>query len=412
MFSRFPFLTFPLHSFTEVLAKLPPESGTRLRQHLKNATYSIRLVRYWWAGQALAKESRRLGRPLTVVDVGCERGWLKHFTPEGVVDRWIGLDWNPRQELIALAMYDEVHHANFDMPLPLPSAVADAVVCLHVFEHLPRPGATIVEISRLLGPGGIFLGGSPTMPGWLAGLREKYFRNRLSRGLVAFGGHITVLSPQRWKNLASDAGLTPEFITGSHLVRYTGSKLENYRWWLRLNQIWGALLPSLGSEVYIQARRTPAWASQTDRLSSQDPHWRGLWVGLGLASVAAIAAIFMFLSGHRGDDSHIQSLTAWLDAHQKGTDIFVIGDSVIHQRLADRQDTLQASNQKELVDFMHKHPGAHLLLSMQSALELIQSDEPALWKVDSHLDLDHHDYLLLRFNDSGTALPEYLLGHQ
>lgn len=410
MLSRFSFLSFPLHPFTETLAKLPAQSATRLKQHLENAAFSMRLVRYWWAGQALARESRRQGRPLQVVDVGCERGWLKHFTPDGVVDRWIGLDWNPRDEVHKLAGYDEVHHANFDETLPLPSGLADAVVSLHVFEHLPRPGATIAEISRLLKPGGIFLGGSPTMPHWLARLRESYFRRRLHQGRLAHGGHITVLSPSRWQNLALDAGLTPEFVTGSHLIRSTGSRLENYRWWLRLNQFWGGLFPALGSEVYMQARRTPAWVSSSDKLSSHDPHWRPLWLGLGAAVFALLITGAAMLVADHGQDTRPQSLAAWLDAHQNGSDIFVVADSTLHDMISGRQDTRHASSHQDLVEFMHKHPGAHVLLSMAAALELIQSGEPALWKVDSRLDLDHHDYLLLRMSDGGTPLPEYLRG--
>lgn len=370
----------------------------------------MRLVRYWWAGQALAKESRRLGRPLQVADVGCERGWLKHFTPKEAVDQWIGLDWNPKPEVHKLAGYHEVYHANFDTPLPLPSSSVDAVVCLHVFEHLPRPGSTIAEISRLLKPDGIFLGGSPTMPEWIARLRENYFRKKLRKGQLAYGGHITVLSPKRWKNLAIDAGLIPEFITGSHMIRCTGSKLENHRWWLRLNQIWGGLFPSLGSEAYIQARRTSAWVSKTDKLSSKDPHWRGLWISVGLIAMAVITSAFVYAVLELTADKRTESLATWLDAHQTGADIFVVGDSTLHELALERKDTRIANNTSELVEFMHKNPGAHLLLSLRGALELLNSEESNLWKIDSRLDLDHHDYLLLRLNNGGTTLPEYLLG--
>ncbi|MEN3943199.1 class I SAM-dependent methyltransferase [Prosthecobacter sp. SYSU 5D2] len=409
MRSRFPFLHFPLVPFSEILARLPAQTQSRLKQHLNNAAYSVRLVRYWWAGQALAREARRLGRPLQVVDVGCERGWLKHFTPEGVVDRWIGLDWNPRPEVRDLAGYDEVHHANFDESLPLPSGIADAVVSLHVFEHLPRPGATIAEISRLLKPDGIFLGGSPTMPDWLAKWRERYFRKRLQKGKLAHGGHITVLSPLRWKNLAADAGLAPEFITGSHFARITGNPLENCHWWLRLNQFWGGLFPSLGSEAYIQARRTPMWVSKTDDLSSHDPHWRGLWVSLGVAATVAVSAL-VYQKVEQSQDAHQQTVAAWLDAHQGGNDLFIVGDAVMHEMLTDRPDTKKASSQEELIRFLREHPEAHLLLSVPAAVKLVHSGEPQMWKIDSRLDLDHHDYLLLRLNDSGTPLTEYLLG--
>ena len=326
--TRFPFLKYPLHPLGLIQKRLPAGAPTKLSKMLEQATFPVRLLRYWWAAQALVVESRRHGRPLQVVDLGCERGWLKHFTPEGVVDRWIGIDWVVQKEMTQLAQYDEIHEASFDGPLPLADAVADAVVSLHVFEHLPRPGCTMAEVSRMLKPGGIFLGGAPTMPHWLAKLRERYFRRRLEDGRLAVGGHITVLSPERWRTLAHDSGLTVEFATGSHLVRKTGSPLENYRWWVRLNQLWGALLPSLGSECCVQARRAPVWQEKTSRLAPEDPHWRRLWIGLGTAAAAALVAL-PFLGAEVLEDHRHRKLVAWMDGHQTGDEVFVLhGDEL------------------------------------------------------------------------------------
>lgn len=57
-----------------------------------------------------------------------------------------------------------MHQADFNEQLPLGNNIADAVVSLHVFEHLARPGWTITEVARLLQPQGVFLGCTPTMP--------------------------------------------------------------------------------------------------------------------------------------------------------------------------------------------------------------------------------------------------------
>lgn len=88
---RLPFLGWPLVRNAETAARVP-SGDTSLRKHLAGSTYSIRMLRYWWVGQAIAEEARRQGRPLRVLDVGCERGWLKYFTPEGAVESWVGLD--------------------------------------------------------------------------------------------------------------------------------------------------------------------------------------------------------------------------------------------------------------------------------------------------------------------------------
>lgn len=407
MSQRFPFLSYPLVSFRQLAKTLPLDAKTKLRQHLEEADYSVRLLRYWWAGQALSVESKRLGRPLHVVDLGCERGWLKHFTPEGVVDRWVGLDWNPQGEVTKLARYDEVHHANFDEPLPLANGIADAVVSLHVFEHLPRPGATMAEVSRLLKPSGIFLGGAPTMPNWLARLRERYFRKQLHAGNLPAGGHITVLSPERWRSLATDVGMETEFVTGSHAFRRTGSPLENQRWWIRLNQLWGALFPSLGSEAYTQARRSAPWVAQTERLGPEDPHWRKTWIALGAAAVIALAffstrAISHFL---KADE---QQMTAWISAQQQGSDVFLVSEPPLRHIADTRADTFYADSEKAISALLNQHPHAHLLVSLPAAIHLASSTDQ--WRIDSRLDLSSTDYLLLKRSSQGTPLTEYLRG--
>ena len=410
MSDRFPFLRYPLVSFKSLATKIPADARTKLREHLQEADYSVRLLRYWWAGQALKEEADRLGRPLTVVDLGCERGWLKHFTPEGTVGRWIGLDWNPQAEVRKLAAYDEVHHANFDEPLPVPGATADAVVSLHVFEHLPRPGSTMAEISRLLKPGGIFLGGAPTMPGPFARMRESYFRRKLRAGELAAGGHITVLSPGRWRSLATDNGLETEFVTGSHAFRRTGSPLENQRWWIRLNQLWGALFPSLGSEAYIKARRSLPWVAKTDRLAPEDPHWRPAWIALAaVISLALLAGTWMLWTSW--SERREQSLMAWLDAHQKGGDVFLLGHSSLHA-LADRRNDARATQNRieDLRQLLAEHPHAHFLVPTAEAAQLLHHPDASLWRVDSSLEVGNEDFLLLKQGNEGTALQEFLLG--
>ena len=407
--SRFPFLRYPLHSFRSLIHRLPPGIPTKLTGILQQADYPIRLLRYWWAGQALREESARLDRPLTVIDLGCERGWLKHFTPEGVVERWIGIDWVVQQEVTKIAAYDEVHQASFDEHLPLPGGMADAVVSLHVFEHLPRPGNTMAEISRLLKPGGIFLGGAPTMPHWIAPWRELYFRRRLESGKLAIGGHITVLSPKRWCALAQDAGLKVEFATGSHFIRRTGSALENQRWWVRLNQLWGALFPSLGSECYLQARRSAPWAEATDRLVPEDPHWRGWWIGLGVAAVLALMGLAGLGWTHLQNAESLQ-VTAWINAHQTGNDVFILRDDRLQGLCDQRSDLKCADDLKELQTAVLQQPHAHILVGMPVARQLAELTATGDWRIDSRLDMAKHDYLMLKVNGQGTPLHEYLRG--
>lgn len=399
--SRFALLRFPLTPFASQAAE-PPE---KLRRNLDRARYPFRLLRYWWAASALAREAERLGRPLVVVDLGCERGWLRHFTPQTAVARWIGLDWNPRAE--ARAGYDEVLQANFDGPLPLGDACADAVVSLHVFEHLPRPGVTLGEAARLLRPGGIFLGCTPTMPGPLARLRERYFRRSLREGRITPGGHITVLSPGRWRQLVGEFGLEAEFVTGSHALRWSGAWLENSRAWVRFNQLWAALIPSLGSECCLQARRPEPVAWQAARIVRRDHPWRWRLAGLGAAAALALLA---GLSLRAETDPHREAFARWLDAHQKGGDTFVFTSGTPGVAGLQRTDVLQTASPAELESALEKHPHAHVLVSLATARTFLGQFPASRWSVDSWLEIDHEDYLMLRATEEGTPLEEYLLG--
>lgn len=410
---RFAFLKWPLLPLKFHVSGVSPRS--KLAQHLEKAEYSVRLLRYWWAGQALAQEAQRLGRPLRVIDLGCERGWLKHFTPPEAVSHWIGVDWNPRSEARTSAGYDEVHHANFDEQLPLESRNADAVVSLHVFEHLPRPGATLAEVSRLLKPGGIFLGGAPTMPGFLARWREKYFRRLLIQGQLVPGGHITCLSPGRWRKLAAEVGLDVEFAVGSHAVRMTGGFLENYRPWVRLNQLWGALFPALGSECYLRARRQAEWTYAPSPLPANQGRYRLLWATLAVTAIvmltAAIAGAFLYLPWAQSHPEHC-AVNGWMAAHQRGTDHFiVVSDDDIPAHILKRDDVTLVERIDDAHRELTRRRGAHILVENSDMTHLRQSELGRRLSIDSRLEVGNADYFLLREQSSfRTSLDHYLHG--
>lgn len=365
------------------------------------------MLRYWWAGQAICEESRRQGRPLRVLDVGCERGWLKFFTPAEAVERWVGVDWDVRTECLENARYDEVIRANFDEPLPIESGTMDVVVNNHVMEHLPRPGSTMAEMSRVLRSGGIFLGGSPTMPDWLARLRERWLRRKLRLGQVAPGGHINCLSPKRWRILMQDTGLDPEFATGSHAVRFTGSWLENQRWWIRLNQLWGGLFPSLGSECYVRGRRGASWASQTKLAKSVDAHWRPLWASLGVAASLAMAfALWNTWQTLIHQDS--RQLMSWIETHQEGMDFFIVSHDESEAMLGHRADVRVADGLSDALYLLKELPHAHMLVTESDLETLCHWDAGHELVIDSRLPrIFQDDLVLIRSGVSGTSLRNY-----
>ena len=242
------------------------EPNEGLTEHIGNARYSLRLQRYWWAARAIqdgAREAASQGREYVVVDLGCERGWMKRFTEGPTPDnagtptniRWIGLDGNLDHPSLEASKYDQTHACDFHKALPVANDTADAVVCLHVFEHLKDVHGPAKEVARMLKPGGVFLAGTPVGPMPVARVRTKQLIERDRRGRNRHWGHVRKFCPASWRTLCEHAGLNIEMMTGSHLIRQTRRLLENLGWWIRLNQLWGVLFPSLGQEIYLAARK-------------------------------------------------------------------------------------------------------------------------------------------------------------
>jgi SAM-dependent methyltransferase len=252
--SRFRALSWPLEIFDANQdfkdGKLP------LGDRVNKTRYPSRSMRYWWAACAIQDESRRLAAPPVIVDVACERGILKRMTPEVPGSRWIGLDWKVQEPWLKLAGYEEMHYCNLEEKIPLPDAWADIVVSLHTLEHIAGYENAFKELVRILKPNGILLIGTPIVPHALAIIRESQYRKQFAEGLRAPGAHIHKFSPAMYRKLSNRFGLTMEFLAGLRFFRWSGSNLENSRKWVRFNQIWGALFPSLGREIAIQLRRS------------------------------------------------------------------------------------------------------------------------------------------------------------
>lgn len=238
-----------------------PEFGMSARA--KATRYPIRALRYWFVCQVLVRELAHKS-DATIVDMGAEHGQMRrycagslpHLSPSYpfASQQWIGLD-KICHDSVAAAGYRKVINCDFDRPLPIPTASVDALIFIHVLEHLPRPEFSLSEIARVLAPGGILCAGSPTAPEPVSTLLHYWLRRKMRTGRTGPNGHINSHSPQNWRNLISNAGLELDFVSGSHLMRLSGAPFENFRTWTKLNLFWGGLFPSLGSEIYLVARK-------------------------------------------------------------------------------------------------------------------------------------------------------------
>jgi hypothetical protein len=55
--------------------------------------------------------------------------------------------------------------------------------------------------------------------------------------------------------MAQSCGLSLDFISGTFFLRKRNFFLENFKGWVRLNLLWGALFPALGAEIYWRMRK-------------------------------------------------------------------------------------------------------------------------------------------------------------
>lgn len=252
--SRFRALSWSLELFDD--NKDFKNSMLPFGDKVNRTRYPSRSMRYWWAACAIQDESRRLATPPIIVDVACERGILKRMTPEIPGSRWIGLDWKLENHWLESAGYDEKHYCNLEESVPLPDAYANIVVSLHTLEHIAGHENAFKELVRILKPKGVLLIGTPIVPHAFAILRESQYRKQFAKGLRVPGAHIHKFSPAMYRRLIHRFGLQLEFIAGLRFFRWSGFGMENSRTWVRLNQLWGALFPSLGREIAIQCRLT------------------------------------------------------------------------------------------------------------------------------------------------------------
>ena len=258
---NFRFLSYELQDLAQNSQIRSPEFQMSLSA--KKTAYPLRAIRYWWVCQALTKELANKPDAI-IVDMGAGHGQMRRYCAGSMPylspdypfasQHWIGLD-KARQEGFSTAGYEKIVECDFDKTLPLESGSVDALICIHVMEHLPRPAFSMAEIARVLAPGGIFCGGSPTAPAPVSYFLHRWLQRKMRQGTTNPNGHINSLSPGNWNDLVTNAGLQLDFLCGSHLIRLSGAAIENSKSWARFNQCWGGIFPSLGSELYLLAHK-------------------------------------------------------------------------------------------------------------------------------------------------------------
>lgn len=229
------------------------------RDHIGFGTptkYPFRYARYWFMYHYLEELYSRRGRALRVCEVGVHNGQMLAFmggarNPSGGLDlprgvaAWTAVDVHIDDSKLRRYGYTDTRCLDVEKAWDLEPEAFDAIVLLHVLEHLHEPERTMRAAARSLRSGGCLIGGSPAMPDWLA--RRHELRPRAK---AAPFGHVSTFSPARIRRVARALDMRLEHLAGAFAVRLSGRAIENNALWLRLNLAFGAAFPSLGSENY------------------------------------------------------------------------------------------------------------------------------------------------------------------
>lgn len=219
----------------------------------RHIRYPIRMVRYWFMYHFLREEAARKGA-LDVCEIGVDLGQMLGFLNAATalggatvaLAGWDAVDAVIRKDTLERVGYRNFYEVDLESPeFAMRDQQYDAMILLHVLEHLFKPEALITKIVGHLKPGGMLIGGFPSTPDWMVKSREEKIRPKARRF-----GHVSVFSPRRVRDMAAANGLEVEFLSGAFFMRKKGFFLENYKWWLRFNLWFGAMFPSWPGETY------------------------------------------------------------------------------------------------------------------------------------------------------------------
>jgi len=225
---------------------------------IKHIHYPTRLLRYWFMYQFLREETARNGTPSAVCEIGVDTGQMLRFMHAAASSGgervefagWEAVDCLIRREILEKAGYNQFYQVELESPEFKLDKQYDVMIMLHVLEHLFKPEELVSKLAPHLKPGGIMIGGFPSVPHFMECLREKEIRPKARRF-----GHVSVFSPYRVRRMAAANGLEVEFLSGAFFMRKKGFFLENCKWWLRFNLWFGAMFPNWPGEIYWLLRK-------------------------------------------------------------------------------------------------------------------------------------------------------------
>jgi ubiquinone/menaquinone biosynthesis C-methylase UbiE len=180
--------------------------------------------------QTIKFDQLNLGQDQFLLDMGCGEGRHSIGALLETSANVVGLDLSINDLNIAksrLSDFDTENletHCTFGVgnitDIPLEDSSLDAVICSEVLEHVESPEESIIEMIRVLKPGGII---ALSVPRYLPELICWKLSTEYSQ---TPGGHVRIFKQSQLKSLATDNGLEYQSFHWAH-------GLHSPYWWLQ-----------------------------------------------------------------------------------------------------------------------------------------------------------------------------------